>query len=354
MNTEKLLRFLLIVLCAALISGAFYFLFPALLPFLLGWGLCCLLEPAVTFLCAKLRLRRAWAAAAVLPAFLLLLAAGGFFLVRRLWFELAALSAKFPLWMQLLQSLRQSVDNLIYRWTVAVSPQFRSALQNALAGVIGQLTDLLASLGASLLERLVGGVLSLPKLALFVFTALLSAYFILAGRPELTAFVQKQLPPHRLAGLKKTAGQLKAALSGWLKAQGILMAITFSLLNAGFLLMGVDAALLLAAGTALLDALPMFGTGTVLLPWSLFCALKGELRRALSLAVLYALLWLTRSLLEPKLIANRAGLHPLAALLAMYAGFSLFGVAGLILAPLGAVLAARLYESGVLRFRQKR
>ena len=353
MNTVKHLRFLLVLVYTGLALGALYLLFPVLLPFLLAWGLACLLEPAVNFFCSTLRLRRAWAAAALLVAFLALFSAGGWFLIRRLWIELTALSQKLPLWMQLVQEWNHSLNNLIYRWTVAVSPQLRAALQEALTGVIGQLTELLTALGSSLLERLVNSLLTLPKLALFLFTALLAGYFILAGKPAIAAFVQKQIPPHRLPGLKQTAQQLKNALGGWLKAQGILMAVTFSLLAGGFLLMEVDAALLLAAGTALLDALPVFGTGTVLLPWSLFCALKGDLRRALSLAALYVLLWLTRSLLEPKLIANRAGLHPLVALLAMYAGFSLFGVTGLIVAPLAAVLAGRLYESGILPLRNK-
>lgn len=353
MNTVKHLRFLLILLYTALALAALWVLFPALLPFLLGWGLACLLEPAMKFFCSALRLRRTWAAAAVLLLFLAFLCAGGYFLIRRLWFELAALSTKLPLWMQLLQEWSGSLNNLIYRWTVAVSPQFRSTLQNVLSGTVRQLTALLSSFGASLLEWLVNGVLSLPKLALFLFTALLAGYFILAGKPTIATFLQKQIPPHRLPALKKTTQQLKNALVGWLKTQGILMAVTFSLLAAGFLLIGVDAALLLAAGIALLDALPVFGTGTVLLPWGLFCALNGELRRAASLAVLYVLLWLIRSLLEPKLIANRAGLHPLAALLAMYLGFSLFGVPGLILAPPVAVFAAQLFESGILHLRQR-
>lgn len=352
MNARKHLHFLLGLLYTALALGALVLLFPGLLPFLLGWGLACLLEPTVGFFCRKLRLGRRWSAASVLLAFLALLTAGSFFLLRRLWFELTSLSSKFPVWMQFLQNLNQRLDHVIYRWTVAVSPEFRSTLQAALAGTVGQLTALLSSFASSVLEWLSDGLLALPRLALFLFTALLASYFFLAGKPALTAFFRKQIPTHRLPYLKKILQQLKNALGGWLKAQGILLAVTFLLLTAGFLLIGVNTALLLAAGIALLDALPVFGTGTILLPWSLFCILNGDLLRGASLAALYAVLWLTRSLLEPKLIAKRAGLHPLASLFAMYLGFSLFGVTGMILTPLAAVLAAQLYDSGILKFRQ--
>lgn len=353
MNTQKHLRFLLGLLYAALALAAFFVLLPGLLPFLLGWGLAGLLDPAVRFLCGKPRLKRGLATAVILLLFTTLLAAGCFFLVRRLWFELTVLSAKLPLWMEFLENLSQQLDNLIYRWTVAVSPEFRSSLQTALEGAVRQLTTLLSSLSFSLLERLAGGVLSLPQIALFLFTALLASYFILAGKPALTATLQKQIPDRWLHGLKKIVPQLKAALGGWLKAQGILLTITFLLLTAGFLLIKVDAAILLAAGIALLDALPIFGTGTVLLPWAIFSVLNGALRRGISLAVLYAVLWLMRSILEPKLIANRAGLHPLAALFSMYLGFSLFGVVGMLLAPLIAVLVTQLYACGVLNVRKK-
>ena len=352
MDTRKHLQFLLGLLYTALAVGAFFLLLPGLLPFLLGWLLACLLEPAVGILCKKLHLSRGWSAAAVLLTFLALLTTGSFFLLQRLWFELTALSAKLPVWMQFLQNLNQRLDHVIYRWTVAVSPEFRSTLQSVLAGTVQRLTALFSSFASSLFETFSRGILALPRLALFLFTALLAGYFFLAGKPAFTAFVRKQIPTHRLSKLKKIIQQLKTALGGWLKAQGILMAVTFLVLTAGFLLMEVNTALLLAAGIALLDALPVFGIGTVLLPWGLFCILSGNLLRGISLAVLYIVLWLTRNLLEPKLISKGAGLHPLAALFAMYLGFTLFGVAGIILAPLAAVLAAQLYESGILNFRQ--
>lgn len=353
MNTRKHLRFLLGLLYTALTLGALFLLLPGLLPFLLGWALAGLLEPAVRVLYEKLRLRRGLAAAVILLIFTALLAAGGVFLLRRLWFELTALSAKLPVWMQFLQNLNQQLDTMIYRWTVAVSPEFRSALQTALARAAEQLTALLSTLGSTLLEWLADGLLALPRTALFLLTAFLSCYFFLSGRPALAAFLRRQFPERWLPRLDRTLEQLKRALGGWLRAQVILMAVTFLLLAVGFLLMGVDTAILLAAGIALLDALPVFGTGTVLLPWALFCMLNENLRRGVSLLALYAVLWLTRSLLEPKLVASQAGLHPLAALFSMYLGFSLFGVVGMLLAPLAAVLAAQLYADGILNFRKQ-
>ena len=117
-------------------------------------------------------------------------------------------------------------------------------------------------------------------------------------------------------------------------------------LLAGFLLMGQRYALLLAAVTALVDALPVFGTGTVLLPWAAACLLLGQAPRAVALAALYAVISAVRSFLEPKVMAAQAGLPPLAALAAMYAGFRAFGVAGMILLPVALLFVKQLHDQG--------
>ena len=123
------------------------------------------------------------------------------------------------------------------------------------------------------------------------------------------------------------AGGLREALGGWLKAQGLLMLITFGELAAGFLLLRVELSLLLAGLVALVDALPVFGTGTVLLPWAVLALLGGDVRMSVGLLVLYSVISLVRSLLEPR---------------------QALGVLGMLLAPLAAVLARQLWDSGLL------
>lgn len=92
-----------------------------------------------------------------------------------------------------------------------------------------------------------------------------------------------------------------------LRAQGKLMGVTFLILTAGFLLLGVDYALLLALLTTVIDALPVFGTGTVLLPWSLLEFVRGNARRGVGFLLLYAAAALTRQALEPRLLGGQIG-----------------------------------------------
>ena len=118
--------------------------------------------------------------------------------------------------------------------------------------------------------------------------------------------------------------------------------MTLALLAAGLLLLRIPYALLWAGVIALVDAVPVLGTGTVLLPWSLILFLQGDNARSVGLLGIYAVISLTRSMLEPKLVGKELGLDPLVTLFALYAGFKLWGLGGMILSPLLAVTAIQL------------
>ncbi|MDE6881415.1 MAG: AI-2E family transporter, partial [Oscillospiraceae bacterium] len=112
---------------------------------------------------------------------------------------------------------------------------------------------------------------------------------------------------------------------------------------------GLDYALLAAGFTALVDALPVLGTGTVLFPWALGCLLMGDPGQALALMVLYAVGLAVHTLLEPRLLAGQVDLPPITALLAMYLGFHLMGVGGMLLLPVLLLLLKQFQDAGVVR-----
>ena len=230
---------------------------------------------------------------------------------------------------------------------IAAAPQGVSGyLESALDSVGESLYKLPAALSQWGLELVARTAQASPDTLLFAVTAGIGTYFASASYPQLTAFLAAQIP----AGLRRrfsgVGGNLKGSFGGWLRAQLILMLMTFFELLIGFLLLRVRGAPVIAAVTALVDALPVFGTGTVLLPWAAACLLLGQAPRAVALAALYAVISAVRSFLEPKVMAAQAGLPPLAALAAMYAGFRAFGVAGMILLPVALLFVKQLHDQG--------
>ena len=132
----------------------------------------------------------------------------------------------------------------------------------------------------------------------------------------------------------------------YIKSYMILMVITFVELSAGFLILGIEYAIGLAALIALIDLLPVLGTGGVLIPWLIINIILGNYGLAISLLVLYVVITVIRNILEPKIIGQQIGVHPLAMLVSMYVGLRLFGFVGVFAMPILLVVIKGFRESG--------
>lgn len=128
----------------------------------------------------------------------------------------------------------------------------------------------------------------------------------------------------------------------FIRTQFIIMTITMTICAAGLLLLHNKYWLLLGIVLGLVDALPVFGTGTILTPWAIVCVLCGRYRYAAVLAAMSFISYLVREYLEPKLMGRGVGVHPLMMLAAVYAGLVLFGVIGVITGPIAFILTKEI------------
>lgn len=318
------------------------YLFPLTAPFALGLALALAAEPAVSFLNRRLRLPRSFSCALGVSLAFSLLTMTAVLLGAFLFREIKSLSAALP---DLGNAARSGI-RLVRDRALAMTDRVPEGLQPLMRRGINTLfRD-----GASLLDRaapfalsFAGNLLSqVPGSALTLGTGLLSAYLISVRLPALRRRLLARISPERLKTVLSALKRIRRALGGWLLAQGKLMGITLVLLLAGFLLLRIPRAVFWALGVTLLDAFPVLGTGTVLLPWSLLCLLRADTARAVGLLGLYATVTLIRTSLEPKLLGRHLGLDPLATLICMYTGYKLWGVTGMLLSPMLAVIALQL------------
>ena len=217
--------------------------------------------------------------------------------------------------------------------------------RQAITGLFSDGEELITKVGRLVLGR-AGAILTrLPGQTLSLGTALLSGFMICAKLPNIRTRLRARRADPRLETLQKALGKLKNTGKLYLCSQLKLMGVTFCLLFAGFSLLRVGYPLLIALLVTLVDALPVLGTGSILIPWALVCFLEGSTARALGLLGLYATAALTRSVLEPKLVGSHLGLDPLVTLMAMYCGLRLWGLGGMLLLPM---LAAAVFTSPLL------
>ena len=169
-----------------------------------------------------------------------------------------------------------------------------------------------------------------------------NAFLISAKLPKIRRFFLRHIPRERLRTILAAGKRIRLTLGRWLMAQAKLTGISFLILFLGFVLLRIPYALLWALVVAVLDALPVLGTGIVLLPWALLRLLEGDTVMAVGLLGLYGAAALIRSALEPKLVGRQLGLDPLLTLAAVYVGYRIWGIGGILLAPVMAVAAAQL------------
>lgn len=186
----------------------------------------------------------------------------------------------------------------------------------------------------------------IPSLLLSVFVSAVSTYLISSDYKNISDYVKKMLPKGAVAAISKTRSYMISNVLCWLKAQLHLIMITFAELVIGFIIIRAEYAGIVAALTALIDALPVFGVGTVLIPWALVSMISGDYVRAVSLIIIYAVVALVRSVTEPHIVGKSIGLHPLASIISVYVGFEFFGILGMFFMPLLVITAVQLVKSG--------
>ena len=177
-----------------------------------------------------------------------------------------------------------------------------------------------------------------PAAFIFITVTLLACYYFTADDGRLgrgvTAFLSRLTPPPLRDRLPPIGRRLRRLGRQYLRACLLLGLLTFCLSFIGLALMRIPYAFIIALLLAVVDLLPLLGTGVILIPWALICLLLGQVKLGIGLLALYGVTTLVRQVLEPKLIGDGLGLHPLLSLFSMYAGLRLFGVWGMILAPL--------------------
>lgn len=329
------------VLGAWLLMG---YILPIGLPFLLGIGLALAAEPATKWLCSRFGFPRCGATALSVSAVFLLVITVLSFLLALLVRQMQHLTGILPTLAQTVNQgmalLQQGLSDLAQRLPEPVKTPVTALTENLFSG------------GSALLEQM---AMQIPKLAtgllggvskgmLGLITGIVSAYMISNRLPVLQGWWQQHQRTEWQQRWLPALRSLRKALGGWLLAEVKLAGLAFAGMAVGFLLLRMENSLLWAALITLVDAFPILGVGTVLVPWALVCLLQDDFVRGVGLLAIYGVVWLSRSILEPKLIGRGLGLDPLATLIAIYAGWKLWGIPGMLLAPVLTLAGSQIVK----------
>lgn len=321
---------------------ALRYLLPIAIPFLLALGLALTAEPLVSALQSRLHFKRGMAAGIGIAIALVLAALALMTLCALALRQLQRICGILPALKDTALSSMASLEGFLMDMVARTPEGIRPVLQGSVEGFFSDGTTVLQQLATRLLVLASGVVTRIPDGALGFGTWVIATFMVSAKLPAIRSWLNGCIPQSWKETYLPALGRIRRNLGLWLLAQLKLTGITFGILAAGFLLLRIQNPLLWAILICLLDALPVLGTGTILIPWSLVCLIQGDTPLALGLGGIYAVVALLRSILEPKLVGKQLGLDPLVTLIAMYAGFKLWGLGGMILSPLMAVTVTQL------------
>jgi len=206
--------------------------------------------------------------------------------------------------------------------------------------------------------KFMGVITSIPAIAIYTIITILALYFICTEKIYIIDQLEHHLPKKWTVSIGAHLKDLTKTLGGYLKAQVTLILISFVICLIGlsiFSLAGMNVAfpLMAALGIAFVDALPILGSGTAMVPWAIISAIQGDIKLAICIIVLYLIMTGTRQFIEPKIVSGKIGIHPIFTLLAMYTGFKFIGILGMLVGPIVLIILKNIYatviENGIFK-----
>ena len=224
-------------------------------------------------------------------------------------------------------------------------PNFKSYVDANSGNWLTSITDSLKSFVGPLISEAATFAASLPSVLIFIIASIVSTYFFTNDYEMIKTKLKSAIPEKFETKILQTKNEISTTLVRYLRALLVLMGITFVELSLGFFILGIDNAIILAAIIAIVDALPILGTGWILTPWAIYSLLTGDFTLAIGLPVLYCVIAIVRNTIEPKIVGKHIGLHPLATLMSMYIGLKLFGIIGMFM-PIPIAILKQFWEWG--------
>lgn len=347
----KYLKAVTNLLLAVVVIVLILFVLPKLavffMPFLCGWVIAWIASPMVRFCEEKLKFKRKTGSVAVIVLTIALVVLAIYLIGAKLVREGTGLVQDLPdMWEGLSADIAIATDKLS-----TIYERFPQDVQTTLTGVKEGASEAIGSLieriSSPTIEAVGNFAKKLPTVIIAVIMCLLSSYFFVADKAQVTEWIRSAAPKGLVSRYDIVRRSVARAVGGYFKAQFKIELWIYLLLVIGLSFLKVRHVLLISAGIALLDILPFFGTGTVMVPWAIIKVLSGDYTMAIALVVIWGVGQLVRQIIQPKIVGDSIGVPPIPTLILLYVGFKVGSVIGMIVAvPIGLIVYT-MYEEGV-------
>lgn len=352
---EKQKKFIIQFLYWSIIIGIIFFLgkyiLPVLIPFIIAFIVAGILNKPINYISQKVKVKRKIIAVISLLLFLFcssilisFLCSFVFSLIKSIFLFLPYLFDNFII--PLIEQAFEKLDTLFYN----VDLSLLEILQTNTSAVLESINQAVSHISNGILSSLANVISIIPTLFMQTIITIIAMFFITLDFNKIVRFCKKQIPETKKEIFLEAKSYFINTLPKFVLSYVAILCLTFIELYIGFVLLRIPYAGLLALVIAILDIFPILGTGTFLIPWASINVITGDYTLAFGILILYITITIIRNIVEPKLIGNQMGLHPILTLASMLVGLKILGIWGLFGFPIAISLFKKLNDNGTIHF----
>lgn len=349
MNIEKQKAFVLHVVYIVFILGLGYiaikYILPLLMPFVIGLIIAILFRKIIDYIEQKIRIKRSFVSIFILIIFYGFLAFIICIIGARAFTFLKDLFSQLPdLYRYTIEpALEKAADNIMEQF-----PDIRPYVEDFLLNISDTIFSFIKTASATVISRITGLAGKVPSLIIKLIFTIVSSFFFTIDYYKISDFLMRQFNGSRKEMVIRLKDKGIGTIGKFIRAYSAIITITFAELSVGFLILGIPNPFLFGAMIAIIDILPILGTGAVLLPWAIIALILGNTKIGIGMFILYVIITAVRQTVEPRIVGGQIGLHPIITLILMYVGARLMGVLGLLLLPVIATIIKTLNDEGTI------
>lgn len=334
----------------AVLYFIFVYVIQWVMPFIVGFLIALTLRPVTRFVNKFVKGTGKGVAVFVIALFYTIVALTVWILLSLLITRTTELVYYLPrLYFNRLEPLLLKFNDWIVTNAQTLSPDVASTISQIVTNAINYIAGFVKNISISFVQFATRLISNFPLyLISVIFTIVLSVYITLEY-DNITAFFRKQLPDKFNTTFEEARIFVSGTLWKMIKSYILIMIITFLEMYIGLSILKVNFALPIAVIVAILDIMPVLGTGGILIPWAIVELILENHFLGIGLIVLYVVVTVIRNVLEPRIVGKQIGLHPIITITAMYAGLRLFSVAGIIIGPIVAITVKYLNDQGKIK-----
>lgn len=316
------------------------------MPFLVAFVISLMIEPGIKYLMKKTKLSRKMSSIIIFIIVFTIIIGSVTWGIVSLISESTTLLQTLNLYIDKAYTQIQETIGKISISRASISNDVTNLMQDASKEVLFKISTWITRF----LTKLMSVITSIPTIAIYVVITILSVYFVCTDRIYILDFMEHHMPRKWVQKIGVHIREITIKLGGYLKAEAILILVSFIISLVGlyifkFVGMNVKYPLLIALGIGFVDALPILGSGSVMAPWAVMEALNGDIQLGVAIIVLWIIMSIVRQFLEPKIVSGKIGIHPIFTLIAMYTGFRVIGVMGMLVGPIVLIILKSVFAS---------